>query len=162
MDTQLQPFVRTREDAPARWHLGSLTTILGDTAGTGDVFALVEAYLPPGFETPYHVHRAEDEAYYVIEGEVTLIIDGQQIVAGPGTFAFGPRNIPHGYRTTRSGPSRMLLLAAPAGFDQFILEASVEARERSLPTEPQPPDLEHLVAIAAAHRIEVLGPLPDL
>jgi quercetin dioxygenase-like cupin family protein len=161
LDTQLQPYARNREEAPARWHLGSLTTILADTDRTGGTFALVESYFPPGFETPYHIHRAEDEAYYVLEGEVTLVVDGQKIVANPGTFAFGPRDIAHGYRVTSMGPSRMLLFASPAGFDQFILEASVEAQVRALPIDPQPPTLEQLVVIAQKYHIDVLGPFPE-
>jgi quercetin dioxygenase-like cupin family protein len=160
MTVQLQPYAHTREDALARWHIGSLTTLLADTEETGGTFALVESYMPSGFGTPYHVHHAEDEAYYVLEGEVTLVVDGQTIIAGPGTFAFGPRDIPHGYRVTSEGPSRMLLFAAPAGFDQFILDASVPARERALPSGPLPPTLEQIVAIAAKYHIDVLGPIP--
>src|SRR5688572_24331195 len=70
----LQPYVSPRE-APAIWFLGSLTFVKASRDTTGGAFGLVEQLLPAGFASPYHVHHAEDESFYVIEGEATFIVD---------------------------------------------------------------------------------------
>jgi hypothetical protein len=68
-------------------------------------------------------------------------------LAGPGTFVFGPRNIPHGFRVEGDTPVRMLLLCAPGGFEQFVLEMSK-------------PGHEPLPQVAAKYQVDVHGPLP--
>jgi ketosteroid isomerase-like protein len=109
--------------------------------------------MPPGFASPYHTHHLEDEAFYVLEGDMAFVSDGTWTIAGPGTYVFGPRNIPHGFKVLGDAPARMLLLCAPGGFDQFVVEMSE-------PT-PAPPDMAKLMAVAAKYRVDILGPLPE-
>jgi hypothetical protein len=67
--------------------------------------------------------------------------------------------VPHTGHVTSAGPARVLDVNVPAGFDEFIARAGEPAAELSLPSaEGPPPDVERLAAIAAEHRIEVLGP----
>ena len=113
--------------------------------------------MPPGFGSPYHVHHREDESFYVIEGEVAFVVDGQWHYAGPGTFVHGPRDIPHGFAVIGTRPARMLLLATPGGFEQFVL-----ALRTPFDTTPEPPDMAALMAAAARHGVDILGPLPDM
>jgi ketosteroid isomerase-like protein len=109
--------------------------------------------MPPGFASPYHTHHLEDEAFYVLEGEMAFVCDGNWTLAGPSTYVFGPRNIPHGFKVLGDAPARMLLLCTPGGFDQFVVEMSE-------PT-PAPPDMAKLMAVAAKYRVDILGPLPE-
>jgi ketosteroid isomerase-like protein len=109
--------------------------------------------MPPGFASPYHTHHLEDEAFYVLEGEMAFVCDGNWTIAGPGTYVFGPRNIPHGFKVLGDAPARMLLLCTPGGFDQFVVEMSE-------PT-PAPPDMAKLMAAAAKYSVDILGPLPE-
>lgn len=55
-----------REDA--FWWQGGLYRMKARAADTGGSLGLVEASLYGGFGPPLHVHRREDEAFYVIEG----------------------------------------------------------------------------------------------
>ena len=109
--------------------------------------------MPPGLASPYYVHHNEDEAFYVLEGQMAFVCDGTWTTAGPGTFVFGPRNIPHGFKVLGDAPARMLLFCAPGGFVEFVVEMSEPA--------PAPPDMAKLVALASTHRVEILGPLPE-
>jgi quercetin dioxygenase-like cupin family protein len=111
--------------------------------------------MPPGFASPYHMHRLEDEAFYVLEGEMAFVCDGKWMKGGPGAYVFGPREIPHGFKVVGSGPARMLLLCAPAGFERFVLELSVPFNDFT------PPDMAKLMAVAAKYKIDILGPLPE-
>jgi steroid delta-isomerase-like uncharacterized protein len=112
--------------------------------------------MPPGFASPYHTHHREDEAFYVLEGEMAFVSDGKWLKGGPGTYVFGPREIAHGFKVIGSAPARMLLLCSPAGFEQFVLEMS-----EPFMSPPAPPDMAKLIALAAKYHIDIHGPLPE-
>ena len=80
--------------------------------------------MPMGLASPYHVHRNEDEAFYVVEGELAVVVNGEWLSAGPGDV-YGPRNIPHGFKVVGTTPARRLLLCAPAGFERFVHDLSM-------------------------------------
>lgn len=151
-----KPQVSSRQDAAFRF-FGCPTVIRSTGETTDNHFFLMESLeMPVGLASPYHVHHDEDEAFYVLEGELAVVLDGQWLTAGPGTYVYGPRDIPHGFKVVGTTPARMLLLCAPAGFERFVRDLSVP-----LNAVPAPPDVDQLVATAARYNIEILGPLPD-
>lgn len=124
---------------------------------THNAFGLVEHLAAePGFASPLHIHRREDESFYIISGEAAFILDGKWHRATAGAFLYGPRNIPHGFKIIGDKPARLLILAAPSGFEQFVLELATP-----LNAPPAPPDIEKLITTAARYGIEILGPLPE-
>jgi hypothetical protein len=124
---------------------------------------VVEFLQPAGEWTPLHVHRDADQAQYVLEGELTVYLPRRSFVLGPGECVNTPMDVPHTEQVTSAGPARVLDLNAPAGFDAFIARAGEPAAELTLPpTDAPAPDVERLAAIAADHRIEILGPPGDL
>src|SRR5438874_2999977 len=54
------------------WFLHNRVRIHISAAQTDGAFALLESTGPAGDHTPLHVHRLEDEGFYVLEGEITL------------------------------------------------------------------------------------------
>jgi quercetin dioxygenase-like cupin family protein len=150
--TSLQPHSNTA-DAPPLYFLGLPTLLRATRETTNGAFGLVENLLPPGFASPYHTHRLEDEAFYVLEGEMAFVCDGQWTQAKAGTYLFGPRNVPHGFKVLGDKPARLLLLCAPGGFEQFVLDMAEPA--------PAPPDMTNLMAVAAKYQVEIHGPLPE-
>jgi quercetin dioxygenase-like cupin family protein len=95
-------------------------------------FTLVEVVNYEGGETPLHVHHNEDEAFWVLEGSLTFEVGGQVIKVEPGSFLFGPRDVPHLYRVDK-GPARLLFIVSPAGFEGFIRDTSEPAPTPTLP-----------------------------
>jgi quercetin dioxygenase-like cupin family protein len=159
--TQLAPLSFAANDGPAFWFLNGLCVVKATTASTGGAYSLVFSLWPPGHETPYHLHHAEDEAFYVLDGEFSFICDGKKTVLGPGGYIFLPRGIPHGIRVSGSVPATMLILAMPGtGFVGMMEEMAEPATERVLPT-PTAPDMEKLARLCEKYGIEVLGPMPD-
>jgi mannose-6-phosphate isomerase-like protein (cupin superfamily) len=67
-----------------------------------------------------HVHAEEDDAFYILEGELTFTFGGEEVPAPPGTFVLVPPGVEHGFRNDGDGPVRMLNIHAPAGFDRRI------------------------------------------
>lgn len=140
----------------ARWWGEGLAVIKVSGAETDGRVAIIEVTEPPGAEAPRHVHHREDEGFWVLDGEVTLEVGGQTIVARSGDYAFGPRDVPHSYRVGPDG-CRMLFILTPAGFEDLVRLISVPAVERSLPRGPQvPPDAEDLPAAVAAYGCELV------
>ncbi len=146
-------------DMRALWFLDTLTFIKASASDTRGAFAVCEQVLPPRYETPYHLHREEDEAFYILEGELTLILNGQRRSLRPGDFLFAPRNVAHGLRVAGPDRVRILIVVTPPGFENFVAEMSEPAKSMTFPP-PQPPDMEKLVHLAAKYGIEILGPLP--
>lgn len=145
--------------AAARRFLSFTALILGNGADTGGLHA-VELHLPSGESSPWHVHHEEDEWFYVIEGELQVIVGDDRVRLGAGEFAFGPRDVPHGFRVTSKSPARILLITVGGQFSDFIAENSEPILD-GVATEPREPDLAKLVASAKQYGQEILGPLPN-
>ena len=74
----------------------------------------------PGRELEAHVHDDEDDAFFILEGELTFVFGGETVPAPPGTFVLVPPGVEHGFRNDGARPVRMLNIHAPAGFDRRI------------------------------------------
>jgi len=123
-----------------------ITVHLG-AAETGGRYTLFTCVTPPGGGPPPHFHADEDEWFLVLEGRAEFLKDGAWIEAPVGSVVYSPRGVVHTYRNRGDGPLRMLVQTSPAGFETFFSRcAEVFAR-------PSPPDMAHLVAIAAEHGI---------
>jgi mannose-6-phosphate isomerase-like protein (cupin superfamily) len=81
-------------------------------------FGIIE--IAPGRELEAHVHREEDDAFYILEGQMTFLLAGEEVAAPPGTFVLVPPGVEHAFRNDHEQPVRMLNLHAPAGFDRRI------------------------------------------
>jgi quercetin dioxygenase-like cupin family protein len=116
----------------ARWWGGGLATIKATGQGTGGLYSIVEVLEARGAQAPLHLHRKEDEGFWILEGEMTFHVGEETIKASPGSFVFGPKDVPHTY-TVDSGPARLLFLLSPAGFEGFVEAVSKPAKARTLP-----------------------------
>jgi quercetin dioxygenase-like cupin family protein len=145
-------------EGEARWWLGGLATIKATGKETGGRYTLVEVLDPEG-EGPLHVHHREDEGFWILEGELTFEVGEETIKASPGSFVFGPKDVPHRY-TVDSGPARLLYILSPAGFEEFIYATSEPAKERTLPPPPEGPpeeaEMEQLRVLARQYGGELL------
>ena len=84
-------------------------------------FSIIE--IVAGRELEAHVHDGEDDAFYIVEGELTFFFpdrDDEDVRAGPGAFVLVPPGVEHGFRNEGEGSVRMLNIHAPGGFDRRI------------------------------------------
>jgi quercetin dioxygenase-like cupin family protein len=139
-------------ESERRWFGRTFTDFLASGAETGGAFALVDEQATRGESVPLHRHDDDWEAFYVVEGEVTLFVgDGTGVLAGPGSFAFVPGGTVHGFRI-ESETARYLLLTTPRHGDFYRAISGAEG---------DPIDGEQLGRTAAEYGIERVGPLPD-
>jgi mannose-6-phosphate isomerase-like protein (cupin superfamily) len=81
-------------------------------------FNLAEITMQPHREgPPMHEHDDEDDSFYVLDGELTFLVDDDEVVAGPGTFVLVPPRVQHTFANRSDSVVRMLNIHAPAGFD---------------------------------------------
>lgn len=91
-------FLATSEDTP-RFNLGIIT-------------------LQPHRDGPeLHVHADEDDSFYILEGELTFVVEDDEVVAGPDTFVLVPPGVRHTFANRGDAVVRMVNVHAPAGFD---------------------------------------------
>jgi quercetin dioxygenase-like cupin family protein len=94
---------------------------------TGGALSVFEE-VPPLADTPRHVHRDEDELYYVLDGEHEFQCGDQVFRLGPGGLVFLPRGVPHAHRRLVPGAGRLLGMTTPAGFEGFVRELAGAVR----------------------------------
>ena len=136
------------------WFISSLADVLVAT----DDYALIEMHTPPGDQPPLHVHRDEDEGFYVLEGEVCLWAGEERILLRAGQFANAPAGVPHTYRVVSDEKARILVTSPTGDFVRFVLAYGEPAERHELPVVEGPPDAERLGRLAAEHGIDLLGP----
>src|ERR671912_2955679 len=91
------------------WVADQLMTFKVSSEDTGGMYALADSVVVPEGEAPLHVHHREDEGFWVLEGELTFDVGEETIKAGPGSFVFGPKGIPHRF-TVESGSTELVFI----------------------------------------------------
>jgi len=141
----------------ATWFLGNRMIVKADAGSTGGEFGLVESWVPAGSSPPLHVHNREDESFWVLEGQIRFRCDGEDIDAGPGSFVFLPRGIPHTFVVEGEQTAHILTLLTPGGGERFFVEGGRPPEGPGLPP-PGPPDIEKLQRVAPRYGMEIIGP----
>jgi mannose-6-phosphate isomerase-like protein (cupin superfamily) len=120
---------------------------------TDGAFSLLEAQEPAGFGPPLHIHRDAAEAFYVLEGEYIIFVDGQEASCLAGSFIFIPAGIPHGFRVGGVA-SRKLNLYTPAAMVGYFDELAEPAKVGDV-------DPAVVAQIADRYGMDVIGPVPE-
>lgn len=146
-------YVLAAGDGQITRFLGTLMTVKAGSEETGNAFTLLEWEAPVGFAPPPHTHHAEDEAFFILDGSLTVTCGDQSWEAPAGSFVFLPRGVRHGFTVTGDRPVHGLQLTVPSGFEGFIREAGdlVNAPAAA-------PDIPRLLAAATRHQIEIHPP----
>jgi quercetin dioxygenase-like cupin family protein len=146
----------------AVWILGDCYTVKASGEDTGGAFALVEALVSPGGGTPPHIHHREDEAFFVLEGELWFHADGDTFEARPGSWVTLARGSLHHFRNTGDDAARLLIVVTPSGLEQFFLEVGREAAKGdAAPVTPTPEEIEKLLSVAPKYGLEIQMPTPE-
>lgn len=137
---------------------GGVLTMKATSAETGGAFLLFEDHMTRGKMTPLHIHADEDEALYVLEGEILVHISGVNHLVGPRGLAVAPRGIPHAFMVT-SDTARVLTLQTPGSAEQFYRGASDTVNSDT--NFDGPVDFDRVLASAErTGGMQVIGPPP--
>ena len=151
---------------------GGLHATLKVPGGDPAVASTFEVVVPAGFDVGAHVHRAGQELFYVLEGELDLLAFEPQTTSepdwhewvsasgkrflrgGPGSLLFIPPGCPHAFANPTMRPARVLFQAAPSGHEDYLDELAALLRETR-----GRPDPGAVAALRRRYDIEQLTPL---
>ena len=143
---------------PTESILGIGYSLLVSAEATGGVYELMKFVASPELGPPMHVHKHEDECFYVTEGKLEIRVGDQQIAASAGTYVHLPRQVPHGFRNVGGTTATFLCWVMPgrlaAYFDQFKTDWPADA---DVPPPPSEETIGKLMAASAEYEIEILG-----
>jgi len=139
--------------------VGDLYRFLATGDDTNGTYAIWEAIVPPGGGPPPHVHSREEEGFYVLEGEITIYIGEERVVATAGMFANMSVGTPHSFKNESGKPARMLISIAPAGLEKMFFEVGVPMPQGAMTAPPpQKEEIEAMLKIAPRYGIEIRLP----
>ncbi len=141
------------------WVVGDRYTVKCGGSDTNGACALVEAIVPAGNGPPPHIHSREDEAFYVLDGELQFHADGRSVTATSGAWVTLARGSLHYFRNIGSKPARMLIVVTPSGLENFFLEVGRAVVEgETEPVAPTLDEIQKLVQTAPNYGLEIRMP----
>ena len=142
-----------------RKFLDSLVGIRADAALTGGQLGVSESWAPRGHGSAVHIHSREDEAFFVVDGEIRFWFDDEPpFTRGAGELVWLPRARKHAFTVT-SATARFLVLTTPAGFER-LFETGTAAADAAIPPSGAMTDdeLERAATALAEVGVTVVGP----
>ena len=114
--------VRPTDQVKVTFGAGDEYRYLATGDDTDGGYYLVEASVPSGGGPPFHIQTREEEAFYILEGELSFYGDDGEVVAGPGTYLNIPKGAKHRFRNNGDATARMLFFFTPAGIEGLFDE----------------------------------------
>lgn len=152
--TLAQPAVIRSADETISVGVGEIGSLTPKHSKSLAQFRLIEH---PGYRTPLHVHDVTDETFFVLEGSLTLFVDGQHNHLGPGDYVFLPRGTPHAQGNLSNDPVVLLTTLVPGDFAAFFHDRAELVKN----TPPEHPDYgDRMRELGTKHDIRILGPTP--
>jgi mannose-6-phosphate isomerase-like protein (cupin superfamily) len=101
-------------------------TVLLRSEKSNGVVSVIQNGVPANWPGPPLHHHDFDEAFYVLEGELTFQVVDELMTAGPGELVFAPRGIAHTFANLSDAPARYMLVCTPAGFERYFARMAAE------------------------------------
>ncbi len=120
------------------WFPGHSFCMKATGKDTGGTAGWLMAENGPRQGVPFHKHKNEDESFLVVEGTFEISVGDKTIVGGPGTYAFGPRGVPHRWTNVGEGRGRIMNVFTPSGFERMFYEIGLPIENSAAPP-PQDP-----------------------
>jgi quercetin dioxygenase-like cupin family protein len=141
---------------PKRYYFDvALGSILLSGEDTGGAYCLLDLRVAPGKGVPRHTHTCEDEALFVLSGELEATVGDEIFTLRAGETLIAPRNIPHQLRNSGSVANHYLIMFSPAGFEAFLKATAVPAPDNAVaPTEPPRIAVQNVFELASDYGIQ--------
>ena len=103
---------------------------------SGGKVAIMDNAVSAGAAGPPLHHHGFDEAFYVLEGELTFQLGDELFTRGKGELAFAPRDVPHTFANRSGAEARVLIVCTPAGFERYFDWLAAREAGEDVPAEP--------------------------
>lgn len=130
--------------------LGDAVTVKVASDDSPHGLAIVTVEVPPGSGTPCVTHAAEEEVYFVLDGELLMHTPTEKHLLKPGDMVHLPPLTPHGYRNPGERPARFLAWTVGGPMDRFFVKMAERVHQL-------PQDLSAMQAVMAEHGVARVG-----
>ena len=141
------PHIANLHDKKAYWMVDTLWVILAEGKDTDNNFSLMWQLGNKGSGPGPHFHD-QDEAFFVIDGEITYMANDEILTAKAGSFVWIPRGTVHAFKV-ESETVTVLNMYTPAGFEQAIITGGTPSEAFTVP----PKDFKYI------NRMKAVGEL---
>lgn len=146
--------LRAADDVPVLEMMGVRIRFLVPAAETGGAWSLLEYLAPPGFAGPApHVHARTTELFHVLDGTLTLEVDGATHDLAAGGVAMVPPGVVHRFSNRAAEPCRILVHLTPGGMERYFTELAELVR-----TAPSWPLADMTPVAALGERFDSFAP----
>ena len=145
-----------KDGGEARWGLGGLLLFKVSAENTGGRFAILEERMVRGCATPPHVHTEDHETFIVLEGELSIWVEGVVHRAGAGSVSYVKPGVLHAWRV-ESEEARTIVISTPQ-HEAFYRDATKPAPGPFQPPDAPALDMEFTNNAAERHGVQLLGP----
>ena len=149
----LEPLIVRGHEQPKFWLLDDLITPLLGGNQTDGRFAVFMGRAHPGGGPPPHLHANDDEGFYVLEGQLTVLSHDKLIVANAGEFVWAPKGVTHCFKCTSDLPVKFLVIVTPSAFGDFARTLSKPAIDFASPPTIGEADIARLMGVAPQYGI---------
>ena len=159
MTATRQPTFRKLNEGLTVAVVGDLYRFLVTGKDTDGRYATWEAIVPPGGGPPPHIHSREEESFFVLEGEITVHVDDERIVAKIGTFANMPVGSLQSFKNETNKQARMIISVAPAGLEEMFIEVGQQVMPDGNIPKPSKEEIDKMLAVASKYGVEIRVPM---
>lgn len=152
--------VLNKGEGNSLWVLGDLYTFKVTGEQTNGAFTVIDQVIQPQGGPPPHIHRREDECFYVLQGKFSFLHGDQQTDAEAGSFVYVPKGTLHTFKNIGPEPGRLLVTITPAGLEEFFYAIGSPAQDLKNPPPFDPAVIDKVMKLAGDHHMEVM--LPDM
>lgn len=152
------PIIRKPGEGRTIAVVGDIYRFLATGEETDGKYAMWEAIVAPGGGPPPHIHSREEESFYILEGEITLQVNDEQIIATEGMFATMPVGSLHSFKNNTNENARMILSVAPAGFEEMLFELGAPIEIDQPAPAPSQAEIEKLLELAPKYGLQIKLP----
>jgi quercetin dioxygenase-like cupin family protein len=142
------------------WFLNTLVTIRAASTLGGGGLSVIEHRAPVGDSPPLHIHRTEDEAFVILEGDFSFQVGPDRLSRSAGAVLIAPKHTPHTYRVDSRAGGRFVTVTNIGDFERFVraMGRKPERLELPPPVAPSAQAIETLSKIASQYGIDIVGP----
>lgn len=136
---------------------GDLYSFKTTAAESDGAHALLEMTVNPGSGTPPHIHHAEDEMFYVLEGELSFWCGDEKFTKKAGSFVAVPKGTVHRWANESNGPAKSLVFLVPGGFDEFLMAIGTPVEDGAVSSSPPTKEqVDYAISIAGNYHMEII------
>jgi len=140
------------------WVLGDLYTFKITGEQSMGAFTVIEQNIQPESGPPPHIHRREDELFYVLEGKFSFMCGDKLDVFESGSFIYIPKNTLHTFKNVGDQQGKLLVIISPAGLEEFFYSIGTPVSESSNNPGFDPDSIEKVMKLAPDYQMDIVLP----